>query len=82
MLSVEEQKKYDRQLRLWGVRAQTYLKQSKVLICGLSGVNVEGAKNLVLAGANVILADARPVAAADLEVPLAAPRGSAGRGRE
>ena len=47
MLSAEEQSKYDRQLRLWGVRAQTYLKQSKVLVCGLTGVHVEVVKNLV-----------------------------------
>ena len=46
---------YDRQIRLWGVSSQAKLKISSVLIFGLSRVNIEIAKNLVLAGTNIIL---------------------------
>ena len=55
MLSQSESAVYDRQIRLWGVSSQTKLKSSSVLVSGLSPVNIEIAKNLVLAGTNVTL---------------------------
>lgn len=67
-LTAEEEEKYDRQLRLWGLKAQQNLKNSKVLVCGLGGVHVEVVKNIVLAGANVLLADAATASRGDLEV--------------
>jgi molybdopterin/thiamine biosynthesis adenylyltransferase len=53
-LSKEEAQLYDRQLRLWGVQSQQRLQQSKVVIIGLSAVQSEIAKNIVLAGLNEI----------------------------
>lgn len=57
---------YDRQLRLWGVQAQQRLLNSKVLVWGLSGTNVEVCKNLVLAGVSLTVRDHRLVESADV----------------
>jgi len=58
---------YDRQLRLWGVEAQQRLLQSKVLVWGLEGSNIEVCKNLVLAGVSVTVRDHRVVQATDVD---------------
>eukprot|EP01116_Phalansterium_solitarium_P017229 TRINITY_DN4181_c1_g4_i2.p1 TRINITY_DN4181_c1_g4~~TRINITY_DN4181_c1_g4_i2.p1 ORF type:complete len:188 (-),score=35.86 TRINITY_DN4181_c1_g4_i2:31-594(-) len=50
MLSEDEARLYDRQIRLWGVDAQQRMKQARVLVIGLRGVTSEVCKNLVLAG--------------------------------
>lgn len=65
-ISGEQVAVYDRQLRLWGVQAQTRLLNAKVLVWGLEGVSVEVCKNLVLAGVSLTIRDHRPVSAADV----------------
>lgn len=59
-LSKSEAQVYDRQLRLWGSSAQTRIKAARIGIVGLSPETVELAKNVVLAGAGVVLLDSRP----------------------
>ncbi|GIQ85806.1 hypothetical protein KIPB_007537 [Kipferlia bialata] len=49
-ITEHEKALYDRQLRVWGHAAQQRLKQSTVLLLHPSGVSLEIAKNLVLAG--------------------------------
>uniref|UniRef100_A0A9J2QBE6 THIF-type NAD/FAD binding fold domain-containing protein n=1 Tax=Ascaris lumbricoides TaxID=6252 RepID=A0A9J2QBE6_ASCLU len=49
-ISDEEKAVYDRQIRLWGLEAQNRLRNSSVLVAGLSGCGAEVAKNLMLAG--------------------------------
>ena len=60
------EERYDRQIRLWGADAQKSISRSRALICGLSGVNAEVCKNLVLAGISVTIQDSACVTAADL----------------
>lgn len=57
---------YDRQLRLWGVQAQQRLMNSKVLVWGLEGSNVEVCKNLILAGVTLTIRDHRTVVIDDV----------------
>jgi molybdopterin/thiamine biosynthesis adenylyltransferase len=54
------------QIRLWGVEAQQRMQQSKTLICGLRGVHIEAAKNLILAGISACIQDSGVVEAYDL----------------
>ncbi|TPP64419.1 putative SUMO-activating enzyme subunit [Fasciola gigantica] len=49
-ISEAEAALYDRQIRLWGLEAQNKLKCARVLLCGMTLVGAELAKNLVLAG--------------------------------
>ena len=49
-LSEEESAIYDRQLRIWGVEAQTRMRSSSILVLGMSGLSCEVVKNLVLTG--------------------------------
>ena len=59
-ISKEDIALYDRQIRVWGMEAQLRMKQFRVLVAGVSGVSVEVAKNLVLAGiGHVTLLDHR-----------------------
>lgn len=60
--------RYDRQIRVWGKEAQGRLMTAKVLIAGLSGLNIEVAKNLALAGVNVTLQDDEVVSPKDIGV--------------
>eukprot|EP01031_Cornospumella_fuschlensis_P040407 gene40407-49241_t len=60
--------RYDRQIRVWGKEAQGRLMTAKVLLAGLSGLNVEVAKNLALAGVNVTLQDDQVVSSSDMGV--------------
>eukprot|EP01041_Mallomonas_annulata_P007354 gene7354-15011_t len=62
----EQAELYDRQIRLWGVEAQRRLQGSKVLVCGIRGLNLEVAKNLVLAGLNLVIQDSSNIFADDL----------------
>mmetsp|Transcript_61223 Transcript_61223/g.147355 ORF Transcript_61223/g.147355 Transcript_61223/m.147355 type:complete len:337 (-) Transcript_61223:381-1391(-) len=51
-------RQYDRQIRLWGLDAQQRMGKAKVLMCGVKGLAVEIAKNIVLAGVGeVVLMD-------------------------
>ncbi|KAJ3173400.1 SUMO-activating enzyme subunit 1 [Irineochytrium annulatum] len=49
-ITPEEAALYDRQIRLWGLEAQTQMRNSNILVVGLSGLSNEICKNLVLAG--------------------------------
>ena len=63
----DEAKLYDRQIRLWGVEAQNRMKNSKVLLVGLRGLNTEVCKNIVLSGIDTAhILDPLPVDIADL----------------
>ncbi|KAL1523485.1 hypothetical protein AB1Y20_018423 [Prymnesium parvum] len=61
-------KRYDRQIRLWGLETQRGLQGSRVLLLGFNGTCNELLKNLVLAGVgHACVQDDQRVAAADLE---------------
>ena len=49
-ISADEIALYDRQIRLWGVKAQERLRSAKILLIGMKALANEIAKNLVLAG--------------------------------
>lgn len=49
-LSADEMALYDRQIRLWGAKAQEQIRRAKVLLISLRAVGTEIAKNLTLAG--------------------------------
>lgn len=67
MLTQDEAELYDRQIRLWGVNAQSRIRQSKVLMLGFNGVASEVAKTLVLAGIdNLTIVDDQPLQKSDL----------------
>jgi tRNA A37 threonylcarbamoyladenosine dehydratase len=59
-ISIQEVALYDRQIRLWGMDAQTKMRATHVLVVGLNGLSNEVIKNLVLAGIGslTILSDA------------------------
>lgn len=66
MLTQDEAELYDRQIRLWGVNAQSRIRQSKVLMLGFNGVASEVAKILVLAGVDTLtIVDDQPLQEAD-----------------
>jgi len=47
---------YDRQLRLWGFEAQQRMKESEVLVLGMTNCCTELARHLILSGINLRLA--------------------------
>ncbi|WEW56630.1 E1 ubiquitin-activating protein aos1 [Emydomyces testavorans] len=49
-ISADEIALYDRQIRLWGVKAQEKIRTAKILLISLKAIGNEIAKNLVLAG--------------------------------
>ncbi|KAL8791391.1 MAG: hypothetical protein Q9213_000007 [Squamulea squamosa] len=49
-ISADEIALYDRQIRLWGVKAQEKLRSANILLVGMKALANEIAKNLVLAG--------------------------------
>ncbi|KAL8679240.1 MAG: hypothetical protein Q9186_004482 [Xanthomendoza sp. 1 TL-2023] len=49
-ISADEIALYDRQIRLWGVKAQEKLRSANILLIGMRALANEIAKNLVLAG--------------------------------
>ncbi|KAJ2455888.1 E1 ubiquitin-activating protein aos1 [Coemansia sp. RSA 2336] len=67
-ISKEEVALYDRQIRLWGMEAQSRLRSSTIRIKGISALTLEASKNLVLAGiGTLILHDPTPITSKDLE---------------
>lgn len=71
MLTNDEAELYDRQIRLWGVNAQSRLRQSKVLMLGFTGTASEVAKILVLAGIDTLtIIDDQPFKDEDLSSNL------------
>ena len=77
-----KEKKYDRQIRLWGLGGQKALETSKICLLNASGVGTETLKNLVLPGiGSFTIIDGQTVTEADLgnnffvtEDDLGAPR--------
>ena len=66
-IDADEAKLYDRQIRLWGVEAQNRMKNSKVLLVGIRGLNAEVCKNIVLSGIDTAhVLDPHPTVIADL----------------
>jgi ubiquitin-like 1-activating enzyme E1 A len=65
-LSEAQTQRYDRQVRVWGAEAQLRIQKAKVLFIGLKGIQVEAAKNLVLAGVSVVIYEPMAVQASDL----------------
>uniref|UniRef100_A0A6T0ECP7 THIF-type NAD/FAD binding fold domain-containing protein n=1 Tax=Chrysotila carterae TaxID=13221 RepID=A0A6T0ECP7_CHRCT len=62
-------KRYDRQIRLWGLDTQRGLQSARVLLLRATGLCNEIAKNLVLAGVgHVTIQDPSTLTAADLSV--------------
>jgi molybdopterin/thiamine biosynthesis adenylyltransferase len=51
-ITADEIALYDRQIRLWGVKAQESLRKANVLLISMKALANEVAKNLVLAGIN------------------------------
>lgn len=49
-LSADDIALYDRQIRLWGIKAQEQMRAANVLLIGMKALGNEIAKNLVLAG--------------------------------
>lgn len=49
-ISADEIALYDRQIRLWGVKAQEMIRSANILLIGIKALGSEVAKNLVLAG--------------------------------
>lgn len=49
-ISADEIALYDRQIRLWGVKAQELIRNANILLIGMKALGNEIAKNLVLAG--------------------------------
>jgi hypothetical protein len=67
MISLEETRLYDRQIRLWGLKAQNRIAKSRVLVVGCTGLSNELLKNIVLAGiGNVTILDSTVVTPKDL----------------
>lgn len=67
MLTQDEAELYDRQIRLWGVNAQSRIRQSKILMLGFNGVASEVAKILTLAGVgSLTIVDDSPLQQSDL----------------
>lgn len=66
-ISADEIALYDRQIRLWGVKAQERLRSAKILLIGMKALANEIAKNLVLAGVgSLTVLDHEPVTEEDL----------------
>jgi ubiquitin-like 1-activating enzyme E1 A len=51
-ITADEIALYDRQIRLWGVKAQESLRKANILLANMRALANEVAKNLVLAGIN------------------------------
>lgn len=67
-LTIIESEKYDRQIRLWGLKSQKKLRTGKILFWCLDGGNIEILKNCVLAGVgSVCLVDDRKISQNDIE---------------
>ncbi|KAJ2728750.1 E1 ubiquitin-activating protein aos1 [Coemansia sp. BCRC 34962] len=68
VISKEEEALYDRQIRLWGMEAQSRLRNSSILFVGVKAVTLEACKNLVLGGiGRLFIYDPQPIARLDLE---------------
>ncbi|KDN51318.1 hypothetical protein K437DRAFT_254905 [Tilletiaria anomala UBC 951] len=63
----EEAALYDRQIRLWGLEAQSRIRKAHVLVQNIQGLATEAIKNIVLSGiGSLTIVDANEVAEEDL----------------
>ncbi|KAI8824825.1 uncharacterized protein EV422DRAFT_516326 [Fimicolochytrium jonesii] len=53
-ITKDEADLYDRQIRLWGLEAQQRMRQSRILVAGVTGTSNEILKNLVLSGVGAL----------------------------
>ena len=75
-------KRYDRQVRLWGVHGQELLQAARICMLGAGPIATETLKNLVLGGiASFTLVDNKEVSERDLGNNFFFDRASLGRGR-
>ncbi|KAK4106286.1 hypothetical protein N658DRAFT_482190 [Parathielavia hyrcaniae] len=66
-ISADEIALYDRQIRLWGMKAQEKIRNANILLVTMKALANEIAKNLVLAGiGSLTILDSESVTAADL----------------
>ncbi|KAI8608645.1 hypothetical protein BC830DRAFT_1154417 [Chytriomyces sp. MP71] len=66
-MTEEEMALYDRQIRLWGLEAQTRMRTARILVIGVCGLAAEVCKNIVLAGiGSVTVLDSEPVSFRDI----------------
>ncbi|VDK73502.1 unnamed protein product [Onchocerca ochengi] len=81
-ISEDEKAVYDRQIRLWGLETQNRLRNSTVLVAGLSGCGSEVAKNLMLTGLkSLTLLDNKTISADDYWNQFLLQRGDEGKNR-
>lgn len=67
IVAADEIALYDRQIRLWGVKAQEKIRTANILLVSIKALANEIAKNLVLAGiGSITLADHENVSEDDL----------------
>jgi ubiquitin-like 1-activating enzyme E1 A len=50
LITADEVKLYDRQIRLWGMEAQQRMRNARILVIGMSALSNELLKNIILAG--------------------------------
>ncbi|KAJ2666857.1 E1 ubiquitin-activating protein aos1 [Coemansia sp. RSA 1199] len=82
-ISKDEVALYDRQIRLWGMEAQTRLRSSSVCIMGVTALSLETAKNLVLSGIGTLtLIDPHEITNDDLQVQYYFDESHIGRPRD
>ncbi|KAJ2125490.1 E1 ubiquitin-activating protein aos1 [Coemansia sp. RSA 720] len=82
-ISKDEVALYDRQIRLWGMEAQTRLRSSSVCIMGITALSLETAKNLVLSGIGTLtLIDPHEITNDDLQVQYYFDESHIGRPRD
>ncbi|KAJ4304163.1 E1 ubiquitin-activating protein aos1 [Collariella sp. IMI 366227] len=66
-ISADEIALYDRQIRLWGMKAQEKIRNASILLITMKALANEIAKNLVLAGVgSITILDSEPVTPPDL----------------
>ncbi|KAG9247049.1 hypothetical protein BJ878DRAFT_229899 [Calycina marina] len=81
-ITAEEIALYDRQIRLWGVKAQEKIKNANILIISMNSLAAEIAKNLVLAGINSLtIIDHKDATAKDLGANFFLTRDDLGKNR-
>ncbi len=79
-ITEEEAALYDRQIRLWGLEAQSRLKNARILLVGVSPLSSEVVKNIVLAGVHSLtLADSKEVSETDLNANFLLKKSSMGQ---
>jgi ubiquitin-like 1-activating enzyme E1 A len=79
-LTDDEKRLYDRSIRLWGLEAQQRIRSASILLVGLSGLNAEVAKNVVLAGVKrVVVLDDELLSDSDLSAVFLANESKVGQ---